>query len=163
MYVYIHASYYRPTLSEDDVQAVSDHVAWRWFENLRHPVLAKAAMWRFASRLVDSMQRKVDKGYSFSYGNLEMMVEETYEEECVEEPWLCIHSAHDSTLIGLLCVLQLSMPSVWPEYGSSIKIELVQEEEHDTNNITDETSSKVVNHRVRFSLNGEVLRSTWLN
>ena len=152
-----------PTLSEEDVQAVSDHVAWRWFENLRHPVLAKAAMWRFANRLVDNMQRKVDEGSAFSDGgNLEMIVEETYEEECVEEPWLCIYSAHDSTLIGLLCVLQLSMPSVWPEYGSSIKIELIQEEEHDTKSITNGASSKVVNHWVRFSLNGELLRSTWL-
>ena len=135
------------SLSKEDVKTVTNHVAWRWFENLRHPVLAKAAMWRFADRLVDSLERKVNEGVS-----LDDSMEITTEEKCAEEPWLCIFSAHDSTLIGLLCILQLEMPSVWPEYGSALKVELIQEEEGD----------KVIQHWVRFSLNGQVLRCLWL-
>eukprot|EP00580_Thalassiosira_gravida_P018585 CAMPEP_0201661860 /NCGR_PEP_ID=MMETSP0494-20130426/4104_1 /ASSEMBLY_ACC=CAM_ASM_000839 /TAXON_ID=420259 /ORGANISM="Thalassiosira gravida, Strain GMp14c1" /LENGTH=481 /DNA_ID=CAMNT_0048140081 /DNA_START=87 /DNA_END=1532 /DNA_ORIENTATION=+ len=144
-------------LSEEDVQAVSDHVAWRWFENLRHPVLAKSAMWKFASRLVENMQRKADehdRHVGAESDSMEMVVEE-YEQECIEEPWLCIYSAHDSTLIGLLCVLQLEQPAEWPEYGSALKVELIGEEDGDR-------PTKALQHWVRFSLNGQVLRSTWL-
>eukprot|EP00581_Thalassiosira_minuscula_P009332 CAMPEP_0183706208 /NCGR_PEP_ID=MMETSP0737-20130205/3097_1 /TAXON_ID=385413 /ORGANISM="Thalassiosira miniscula, Strain CCMP1093" /LENGTH=492 /DNA_ID=CAMNT_0025933559 /DNA_START=43 /DNA_END=1521 /DNA_ORIENTATION=- len=144
-----------PTLSENDVQAVSDHVAWRWFENLRHPVLAKSAMWKFASRLVENMERKARENhplYDGSSSSTEMEIVREYEEESIEEPWLCIYSAHDSTLIGLLCVLQLEQPAEWPEYGSAFKAELIREEGDDA----------VLRHWVRFSLNGQVLRSTWL-
>eukprot|EP00579_Thalassiosira_antarctica_P008435 CAMPEP_0201898842 /NCGR_PEP_ID=MMETSP0902-20130614/49286_1 /ASSEMBLY_ACC=CAM_ASM_000551 /TAXON_ID=420261 /ORGANISM="Thalassiosira antarctica, Strain CCMP982" /LENGTH=473 /DNA_ID=CAMNT_0048432097 /DNA_START=36 /DNA_END=1457 /DNA_ORIENTATION=+ len=141
-----------PTLSEEDVQAVSNHVAWRWFENLGHPVLAKTAMWKFASRLVENMQRKADEHGAES--TIEMTIEE-YEQECIEEPWLCIYSAHDSTLIGLLCVLQLEQPVEWPEYGSALKVELIREE-------NELQPTKMMQHWVRFSLNGQVLRSTWL-
>ena len=136
------------SLNEEDVKTVTNHVAWRWFENLRHPVLAKAAMWRFADRLLDSLERKVNEGFSHD-DNMETKIED----KCAEEPRFCIFSAHDSTLIGLLCILQLEMPSVWPEYGSALKVELIQEEEDD----------KVVQHWVRFSLNGQVLRCLWLS
>ena len=57
-----------PSLSHEDVEAVSRHVAWRWFENLRHPVLAKSSMWKFASSIVETMQRKV--GRSIIWGCL---------------------------------------------------------------------------------------------
>lgn len=150
-----------PTLSEEDLQAVSNHVAWRWFENLRQPVLAKSAMWKFASRLVDNMQSKVEEHGGALSGSIEMMADEDYEKDCIEEPWLCIYSAHDSTLIGMLCVLQLEQPAEWPEYASALKVELIREEEDDSNNITD-GHTKVLQHWVRFSLNGQVLRSTWL-
>ena len=138
-----------PTISKDDVEEVNKHVAWRWFENLSHPVLAKSAMWKFANKLVKDMEHKVacvQRG------------EECTEEEYIEEPMLCIYSAHDSTLIGLLCVLQLEQPESWPEYGSYLKAELIQEE------INEDSESKgtVVQHWVRFSLNGQVLRSTWM-
>ncbi|KAL9184513.1 hypothetical protein ACHAXT_012483 [Thalassiosira profunda] len=150
-----------PTLSEEEVQAVSNHAAWRWFENLRHPVLANSAMWKFASRLVDTMQRRVDIECRcqacIDGGGTELVVrdEEEYEQECVEEPWLCIFSAHDSTLIGALCIFQLEMPSKWPEYGSALKVELIREED-------ESQPTKVLQHWIRFSLNGQVLRSTWL-
>ena len=155
-----------PTLTEEDVQAVCDHVAWKWFENLRHPVLAKSAMWKFASRLVENMQRKVEaeckcweciENEHHEHGiSTEMLVKEEYELECTEEPWLCIYSAHDSTLIGLLSVLQLEQPAEWPEYGSALKIELIREEEDSSQPV------KALQHWVRFSLNGQILRSTWL-
>ncbi|KAL7553641.1 hypothetical protein ACHAWF_016948 [Thalassiosira exigua] len=129
------------SLTEGDLEAVSDHAAWRWFENLRHPVLAKSSMWRFADGLVEAMQRKATAGRGGEAGDDD------------EEPWLCLYSAHDSTLIGLLCVLQLEQPARWPEYGSALRAELIQEES-DGN----EGSPR---HWVQFSLNGELLRSTW--
>ena len=135
-----------PTISKDDVEEVNKHVAWRWFENLSHPVLAKSAMWKFANKLVDDMEHKVE----CSQREEEAITEEEY----IEEPLLCIYSAHDSTLIGLLCVLQLEQPAEWPEYGSYLKAELIQEEI--------DGEPKALQHWVRFSLNGQVLRSTWM-
>jgi len=135
-----------PTLSKDDVEEVNKHVAWRWFENLSHPVLAKSAMWTFANKLVEDMEQKVKC--------VKKVEEEGTGEEYIEEPLLCIYSAHDSTLIGLLCVFQLEQPSSWPEYGSYLKAELLREElDGDT---------KALEYWVRFSLNGQVLRSTWM-
>lgn len=152
-----------PVLRKEDVHAVSDHVAWRWFENLRHPVLAKSAMWKFASRLVDTMERKcgeyVEDEHSGQQHN-RVSSGVIVKEDDAQEPWLCIYSAHDSTLIGLLCILQLEQPAEWPEYGSALKVELIQEEEDDSN--TSIADIKVLQHWVRFSLNGQVLRSTWL-
>lgn len=136
-----------PTISKDDVEEVNRHVAWRWFENLSHPVLAKSAMWKFANKLVGDMEHKVA---CLQRGGEECAAEE----ECIEEPMLCIYSAHDSTLIGLLCVLQLEQPEFWPEYGSYLKAELIEEQI--------DGDSESVQYWVRFSLNGQLLRSTWM-
>mmetsp|Transcript_28044 Transcript_28044/g.66839 ORF Transcript_28044/g.66839 Transcript_28044/m.66839 type:complete len:451 (+) Transcript_28044:163-1515(+) len=118
------------TVTREDVEIVSKHVAWKWMESLKHPVLSKAAMWKFATQLVDDAKRC---------------------RECNEGPYLCIYSAHDSTLIGLISILQLEQPARWPEYASYLKMELIQEEK--------ETEEVLW---VRFSLNGELLRSKWL-
>lgn len=153
------------SLSHEDVEAVSSHVAWRWFENLSHPVLAKSSMWKFASSIVETMQRKVE--HDSSLLSTVQVVDAVQEQESasssIEEPWLCIYSAHDSTLIGLLCVFQLEQPAAWPEYGSALKIELIREEEEGENRSNNEASSsiQVLQHWVRFSLNGQLLRSTW--
>jgi hypothetical protein len=141
-----------PTLSKEDVDRVNKHVAWRWFENLSHPVLAKSAMWKFASKLVEDMERKVECAQKDGGGS---------GEERVEEPMLCIYSAHDSTLIGLLCVLQLEQPAEWPEYGSYLKVDLIQEDVGEESSDTP-PHTKPLQHWVRFSLNGQELRSMWL-
>ncbi|KAL7434393.1 hypothetical protein ACHAXH_005152, partial [Discostella pseudostelligera] len=151
-----------PTLSHEDVEAVSSHVAWRWFENLRHPVLAKSSMWKFASSIVDTMQRKIQHDATLSTDDMKMGAVDTAlerESSGIEEPWLCIYSAHDSTLIGMLCVFQLEQPAAWPEYGSALKIELIREE--DGQKSGPNSSISVRQHWVRFSLNGQLLRSTW--
>jgi acid phosphatase len=57
-------------------------------------------------------------------------------------------SAHDSTLLGLLCAYRLTRPAVWPPYASYLVLELVQ---------CTETNECFV----RFSLNGERLQSQW--
>ena len=65
-----------------------------------------------------------------------------------QEPPLIIWSGHDSTLIGLLCAYRLEQPAVWPEYASYLLLELIER----------------VDDRqlfVRFSLNGELLKSQW--
>ncbi|KAL3827500.1 hypothetical protein ACHAXA_003769 [Cyclostephanos tholiformis] len=156
------------SLSEEDVAIVSDHVAWRWFENLGHPVLAKSAMFKFANCLVESMRRKANEVDVIvgvgdrSRGEDDDGAERQKKHEDEEEPMLRIYSAHDSTLIGLLCVLGLERPVEWPEYGSALKVELIGEEEeeadgHDTNDAV----LRPRRHWVRFSLNGQVLRCTW--
>ena len=54
-----------------------------------------------------------------------------------------------------MCGFRLEQPSVWPEYGSYLKMELL--EVHTVGNEKDKE------HIVRFSLNGNPLRSIWDN
>lgn len=106
----------------EEQELISAHAAWRWFENLRHPELSKLAMGVMLNKLVDNM---------FQYD--------------IDMPSLYIYSAHDSTLIGLLCAFELDNPSKWPEYASCLKIELLR----------DVQDQKFF---VRFSLNDEILK-----
>ncbi|KAL3790818.1 hypothetical protein HJC23_004719 [Cyclotella cryptica] len=149
-----------PTLSSQDVHAVSSHVAWRWFENLRHPILAKTAMWKFANNLLESMERKIQ--VECKCCDCANDDDDAQEGECIDEPWLRIYSAHDSTLIGLMCLLQLERPTEWPEYGSYLKIELIREEDEGEDLLAvASTEQRKAKYWVRFSLNGQILKSTW--
>jgi Histidine phosphatase superfamily (branch 2) len=118
------------TISIDDQEAIAAHTAWKWFENLRHPRLAYLAMNPMVTTMIESMHTKLEKE---------------------EEPAVIIYSAHDSTLIGLLCAFRLEQPSVWPEYGSYLKLELLEA-------VTTKGETQLL---VRFSLNGEILKSQW--
>jgi acid phosphatase len=60
---------------------------------------------------------------------------------------MIVWSGHDSTLIGLLCAYRLERPSTWPEYASYLCMELLE--------------TKAGEQHVRFSLNGEILKSQW--
>lgn len=112
-------------LSQRDHEAVVQHAAWRWFETFRHPRLAYLSMRDMCSKMVD---------------------------DCINyatEPPMTIYSAHDSTLIGLLCAFKLNQPIAWPEYGSFLMMELLE--------VTDKEKKLYI----RFSLNGELLTSCW--
>ena len=82
------------------------------------------------------------------------------------EDWgvpLCIYSCHDSSLIGLMCAFRLEQPSVWPEYGSYLKVELFAARSADATGADTETNADadVDGYYVRFSLNGNVLQLSW--
>jgi len=126
-----------PDITQEDQEAFASHAAWKWFENLRHPRLSYLAMNKMVTQIVDNMDRKQSDG--------------TQEDDHL----LHIYSGHDSTLIGLLCAFRLEQPTKWPEYGSYLKIELIE--------ATDVEAPESVqgDHFVRFSLNGEVLRCYW--
>jgi hypothetical protein len=140
-----------PSISHDDTEVIAHHLAWRWLETLRHPRMSYLAMNTFATHLLRAMVHA-----------------ET------EVPAL-LYSAHDSTLIGLMCVFRLEQPAVWPDYASFLKIELMEilPEESSSSGVTTPrtatttalvTSSAVQKKKdyvVRFSLNGQVLKSTW--
>lgn len=125
-----------PEITETDQEAISNHAAWKWTENLCHPRLAYLAMNPMASQIVNSMRRRINGE---------------------DEPVLQIFSAHDSTLIGLLCAFRLSPPKVWPEYGSYLKLELIEV----GSLLAPHEESGNKEYFVRFSLNGEVLHSKW--
>jgi acid phosphatase len=125
-----------PSITAQDQEAISSHAAWKWMECLRNPRLAYLAMNPMTSSIVDSMKRILE-------GDKRV------------KP-LLLYSAHDSTLIGLLCAFRLEQPSKWPEYGAWLKIELIECCGIDSD---DETSDK--EHFVRFSLSGNVLKSQW--
>ena len=91
-------------ISDADIETLSGHTAWRWFENLRNPRLTFLAMNKFALTILNSMHSAGDKG----------------------TPPVTIYSAHDSSLIGLLSAFRLEQPVEWPEYASYLKIELLE-------------------------------------
>lgn len=119
------------SITTDDQEALSAHTAWKWFQSLRSPRLAYLAMRSFTETLATTMQRRE------------------------EEPPLIIYSCHDSSLIGLLCALHLEQPSVWPEYGAVLKVELLEKKKEKVD------GDGGVDHVLRFYLNGELLRSVW--
>jgi hypothetical protein len=117
-------------ISMEDQEVISQHAAWRWFENMRDARLAFLAMNTMTTKQVEYMIQHES------------------------EPPVTIWSGHDSTLIGLLCAYRLEQPAVWPEYGSYIKIELLE-----VSDMKEGMGEK--EYFVRFSLNGEMLRSQW--
>jgi hypothetical protein len=119
-------------ITPEDQDALSSYLAWRWFESLRHPRLIYLAMHKFSHAITHTMTH-LD-----------------------EEPPLTIYSAHDSTLIGLLCAFRLEQPTEWPEYGSYLKIELLEKTNVDRDDDLEEKE-----YVVRFYLNGKLLRSQW--
>ena len=67
-----------------------------------------------------------------------------------------------TTSIGLMCLLQLERPTAWPEYGSYLKIELIREEDEGEDLAAVATmEQRKAKYWVRFSLNGQILKSTW--
>jgi acid phosphatase len=115
-------------ITKEDQEATGSYCAWKWFESLRNPRLAYLSMHHFTHTITHSMKDH-DK-----------------------EPPIIIYSCHDSSLIGLLCAFHLEQPSVWPEYGSVLKMEVLQKIDRNSNQ-----EEEVV----RFYLNGELLRSMW--
>jgi Histidine acid phosphatase. len=124
------------SISHEDYKIIASHSAWKWFENLRNDNLARLAMKSFMNLIMETLRDGLD--------------------ENSKDPVLYIYSCHDSSLIGLMCAFRLEQPAEWPEYGSYLKVELfkAQEEEKDNGEVR-------VDYYVRFSLNGQVLKSSW--
>lgn len=127
------------SITDEEYELMASHVAWKWFESLRHQKLAYLAMKPFMNFIMNTLYLG------------QKLNEESISLE--EPPTLHIYSAHDSSLIGLICAFRLQKPSHWPDYGSYLKIELF--EAHD---IDDDVNKE---YYVRFSLNNNVLKSTW--
>lgn len=141
-----------PLITAEDQEAVSAHTAWRWFESLRNPRLAYISMHTYTHTIVHSLQEAVlaneQSKNNRKEGTLPAGASST------PPPRLIVYSCHDSSLIGLLCAFHLEQPSKWPEYGSVLKIELLEKQ-------TTDESKNMVEYVVRFFLNGELLRSQW--
>jgi acid phosphatase len=129
------------SITKDDQEALSDYCAWRWFESLRNPRLAYLSMHHFTHTIIRAMK---------DHRN--------------EKP-VIIYSGHDSSLIGLLCAFHLEQPSVWPEYASVLKIELLEKISRSRQEENEQEEVELADDRkeyvVRFFMNGELLRSMW--
>jgi acid phosphatase len=125
-------------ITDTDYEIITSHSAWKWFENLRNQELAKLAMKPFLTVITKTMRQGIINHY--------------------DEPTMYIYSCHDSSLIGLICALKLQQPAKWPEYGSFLKVELF-ECHHPISG--EQNQSDTENFYVRFSLNGEILKSSW--
>jgi hypothetical protein len=112
-------------ISLDDRHAITQH-ATKWsFELLSYPEFEMNTM---ARRQIEYMMRHTS------------------------EPPVTIWSGHDLSLIGLMIAYRLEQPAAWPEYGSFLKLELLE---------VSDLESGETDYVVRFSLNGERLRSRW--
>jgi len=165
------------TITQDHHDMAVQYVAWKWFENLRHPQLAKLAMGNFVSRILHSLvqattkrrhgNRSIETSSSTSSPTEEDILSSIKNTSSSIEPSLCIYSCHDSSLIGLLCAFRLEQPVKWPEYGSYFKIELLEGRKCDGyNDLTlsqdrQDDDSLEIKYFVRFSLNGQVLKTSW--
>ena len=117
------------TITNDDVQQILDYVAYRWFYLLRHEYMSQWAISTFVQTLITNAQFITTNNYD-------------------NRSPLYTYSAHDATLIALICAFQLDNPTKWPEYASFFQMKLYQ---HIT---TDQ-------YYVQFSLNDEILSSSW--
>jgi acid phosphatase len=107
------------SITPNDLQEIQSHASNRWFTLLRHPRLSALAM----SPAVNMLLNIVDDD---------------------QHKKVAIISAHDSTIIGLICALRLKNPAVWPEYASYFKVEVYE---------CNDTKRRFL----RFSLSGEIL------
>jgi len=139
------------TITHDEQELIVQHASWKWYETMRPTKLSKLAMHTMMTDLVTNMNQK-----------------QICDDDEQEDALLHIYSAHDSTLIALLCAFQLHPPPHWPDYASYLKIELLAKNEsssqlivHENSNTTTHTTSTTVStnvsYYVRFSLNGSIL------
>jgi acid phosphatase len=149
-----------PTITHEEQELILKYTSWKWFETLQHSKLGKLAMHHMMVDLLDNMLHLIRE--------VEQVVKEEIEDDTYPSrssnntsALLHIYSAHDSTLIGLMCALQLTQPAEWPEYASYLKIELLalEEAENDHDEKTAKsTTTKQKKYYVRFSLNGTLLQ-----
>jgi hypothetical protein len=124
-------------ITKADQERISQHAAYRWYESFRHPKLSYYAMNTMTETIVQSLLESTTAGTTSDSMNH-------------NEPVMHIWSAHDSTLICLMCAFRLEQPAVWPEYASYLLIERL-----------DDPDIVPTKRYVRFSLNGQVLRTMW--
>lgn len=136
-------------ITHEEQDWIVQHASWRWFETMRHPKMGKLAMHHMMTDIISNIKNMIQT------------------EQKDDDALLHIYSAHDSTLIALMCAFQLDPPTHWPEYASYLKIELIaiMEEEQPEPKISENPSSTAiatfptnVQYYVRFSLNGSILR-----
>jgi acid phosphatase len=154
-------------ITSDDLHQVVQHAAWRWFESFRHPRLAYLGMHEQVQHMLHVCQTFV-QNYVLQYQRNNQSGKSTrITPPPPPPPPLVLYSAHDSTLIGLLCALKLEQPVAWPEYGSYLMMELwqvvvpediPQEDNPHTDNAEQDIYSTFY---LQFSLNGKLLRSCW--
>jgi hypothetical protein len=123
-------------ITKADQEKISQHAAYRWYESFRHPKLSYYAMNTLTGTIVSSLLKS-------------NLPPQQQDDSLEHEPAMHIWSAHDSTLICLMCAFRLEQPAVWPEYASYLLIERLDDPNDDTIRY------------VRFSLNGQILRTMW--
>jgi acid phosphatase len=104
-------------VTEADVSAIQNYTARRWYALMGDARLAKEAMGPFASSLLHFFVARPKR--------------------------MRVISAHDSTLIGVMCAYGLAPPESWPPYASVLRIELLQD--------------AALEESVRFVLNGKAV------
>jgi len=152
-------------ISSKDYNDIMNYVAWRWFYILSNADLSKMALKSLIKKIVWNAYSYVE--YKEQDGN----------EEGQQQPLLYLFSAHDATLIGLMCGLHMEQPSQWPDYGSFLKVELFEDEKgvclygnckepkrgsvRGIGALKNEDEQIGPNYYLRFSLNNQVLKSKW--
>ncbi len=136
-----------PSISEEDQEKISNHLAQKWFGLLRHARLSYLAMNRMTHMMLQRMKIQQHQQQQHQHQDHQQGL----------LPRIIIYSGHDSTLIGLMCAFRLEQPTQWPEYGSYLKVELIEEVTLQQHPPKEDT----IQYWVRFSLNGQPLKSQW--
>jgi acid phosphatase len=140
----------------EDVDCVISYAAERWFANLdpwHHPRLLYLATNDLVRMQIDAFCREYDDDPEKTVSEGDPKTIPT------KQKLLTIWSAHDSTLVGLLCAYRLrrqpALPSSsspikpeWPDYASHLLLELL-------------LHVPTGEQYVRFSLNGQDLACHW--
>jgi Histidine phosphatase superfamily (branch 2) len=115
-------------LDANDVAQVLNFSAQRWFDNLQNARLVHLATSDFVHRQLDVFCH--------------------HSPAADEERLMTIWSAHDSSIVGLLCAYRLERLTEWPQYASHLVLEL----------LLDESTGE---RFVQFSMNGTPLQCRW--
>lgn len=160
------------TIKAEDLEAVAEHNAWRWFALLGDSRLAPMAIKSLAKKMILNGIEAIDsckKGKDGVGGKSNRGVALVHQSSLQSPPLLHIFSGHDATLIALMCAFRIERPTVWPEYGSYLKMELLRDDaglcrssgfDGCRGNGENDVRSKA-HYYVLFSLNGEALRSSF--
>jgi len=161
------------TIKAEDLEAVAEHNAWRWFALLGDSRLAPMAIKSLAKKMIlngveaigSCKKGKDGVGGKRNRENVPLV----HQSSLQSPPLLHIYSGHDATLIALMCAFRIERPTVWPEYGSYLKMELLRDDARlckssgfDGCHIIGENDvASEAHYYVLFSLNGEALRSSF--
>mmetsp|Transcript_27562 Transcript_27562/g.66324 ORF Transcript_27562/g.66324 Transcript_27562/m.66324 type:complete len:225 (-) Transcript_27562:57-731(-) len=128
-----------------ELEGVAEYNAWRWFALLDDDQLVAMAIKSLAKKMI--------------MNGAEVLNFRTRHQSSTPPPLLRIFSGHDATLISLLCFLGIERPSVWPEYRSYLKMELLRDDQGIHKTTPRKTNSGDERcYYVLFSLNGELLK-----
>ena len=142
------------SISAADVDEAAGIGAFRWRALMAEPELAALAMGEMGAAMLDHADRSRRAAAAGA------------QPPPVSTPRVQLWSAHDSTLFGLLGYFRLAAPAKWPAYGAQLRVDVLLSRSESETAAAALQPTGIGGARppasLRFSLNGEVLKSALL-